>query len=70
MPNYNIDDPDDEIPAATKGRRTTSMIIALLMAGAVIVFLVWFTAENADPPDDQPQILGSRGIVIPSPAFA
>lgn len=62
---FPIDDPDDEIPPASPARRRGAMITGCLFIVVVVVFLVWFTAENSDPPEDQPSLFG--WIAPPSP---
>lgn len=55
---FPIDDPDDEIPPANPARRRVAMLTGCLFVVVVLVFLVWFIAENSDPPDEQPGMFG------------
>lgn len=59
---FPIDDPDDEIHPANPARRRFVTIVGLLLMLAVIAFIVWFTAENADPPDQQPSLFGHAPV--------
>ena len=55
---FPIDDPNDEIPAANRSRRLVVTLVGLGLMLAIIAFIVWFAAENGNPPDEQPSIFG------------
>lgn len=61
---FPIDDPNDEIPAANRSRRLVVTLVGLGLMVAIIGFIVWFTAENANPPDQQPSIFGKTPAVV------
>ena len=62
---FPIDDPDDEMIPANPARRRVAMITGVVFVLLIIVFIVWFTAENPEPTQERP---GLFGWVAPAPA--
>lgn len=56
---YPIDDSDDEILPASPARRRAAKVTGCLFVLVVLGFILWFSLENDDPPEDRPGLFGA-----------
>lgn len=53
-----IDPQNDEILPLSRRRRKIAAATAIVMVLVIVGFIVWFTAENATPPDERSGVFG------------
>jgi hypothetical protein len=61
---FPIDNADDEMLPANPARRRVARATGCLFVIVVLGFILWFTLENDDPPDERPRLFGAAPELV------